>query len=187
MAAPDSCTTLDLSGKYIMNKSLSDPTDRILQLQGVGWFKRNAIAFSTVTLHVKHFKDAEGIEHIDIDQTIAGGFPGTSENRVLDGVERCKKDDLFGFVVSKSCRLDVADITDPYLKGEWTLDTVKDAAIHTIANSDTKNSGLTWTADQIWGFETVNDERRYTRRVKFNHKDGEEIHEVRLVYDFKHV
>jgi len=183
MAAPDSCTTLDLSGKFIMNKTLSDSSDRILTLQGVSWFKRRAIALSTITLHVKHYKDEGSIEHIDIDQTVAGAFPGTSEYRTLDGVERHKEDGLFGFVVSKSRRLAVEDIGDDHLKGKWLPDTVRDGAIHTIASSDTEKSGLVWTAEQVWGFESINGERRYARRVKFNYKDGEEIHEIRLVYD----
>jgi len=183
MAAPDSCTTLDLSGKFVMNKTMSDPSDRILQLQGVGWFMRNAIAMATITLSVKHTKDDGGVEHIDIDQTITGGIPGTSEDRTLDWAERHKKDGLFGFIVSKTRRLPVADIVEPYLKGEWLPDTVRDGAIHTWAKSDTEKSGLVWTAEQIWGFESINNERRYVRRVRFDYKDGQEIHEIRLVYD----
>jgi hypothetical protein len=118
MAAPDSCTTLNLSGKFVMvntsyrllqsqseelllftqNKTLSDSSDRILELQGVGWLKRSAIAIATITLHVNHFKDDEGVEHIDIAQTLTGGIPGTSENRTLDWVERHKEDSIFGYV-----------------------------------------------------------------------------------------
>lgn len=39
---------------------------------------------ATITLHVKHYKDSEGVEHIDIDQTLTGGIKGTTENRVLN-------------------------------------------------------------------------------------------------------
>jgi hypothetical protein len=81
---------------------MSDPSDRILQLQGVGWFMRNAIAMATITLSVKHTKDDGGVEHIDIDQTITGGIPGTSEDRTLDWAERHKKDGLFGFIGQQS-------------------------------------------------------------------------------------
>jgi hypothetical protein len=102
--------------------------------------------------------------------------------------------------VSKTRRLPVADIEDAHLKGDWLPDTVRDGAIHTLAYSDTERSKLIWTAEQvetfsipllyvfkvtsqIWGFESINDERRYTRRVKFNCNDGQELHEIRLVYD----
>lgn len=183
MAAPDSCTTLNLSGQFVMNKSQSDSTDRVLMLQGVGWIKRSAIALATITLHVKHFKDDNQTEHIDIDQTLTGGIPGTSENRTLDWIERHKEDDLFGHVVSKTRRTTVDDLSDVHLKGAWLPDTVKDGVIHTVAKSDTEKSGLVWTAEQTWGFESINDERRYTRRVRFDYRDGEEVHELRLVYD----
>jgi len=183
MAAPDTCTTLDLSGQFVMNRELSDPTDRMLQLQGVSWFKRSIIAIATITLSVKHFKDDNQTEHVDIDQTITGGIPGTSENRTLDWVERHKEDGIFGQVVSKTRRTTVDELSDGHLKGEWLPDTVKDGVIHTIAQSDTEHSGLVWTAEQVWGFESINGERRHARRVKFSYKDGEEVHELRLVYD----
>jgi len=47
---------------------------------------------------VKHYKSDEGVEHVDIDQTLTGGIPASSENRILDGVERKKEDELFGSV-----------------------------------------------------------------------------------------
>jgi hypothetical protein len=58
--------------------------DKILQLQGVSWFKRTAIANATITLYVKHYKDDEGVEHIDIDQALTGGIGGSTELRSLD-------------------------------------------------------------------------------------------------------
>lgn len=64
----------------------------------MSWFKRQAIALATITLDVKHTKDDAGVEHINIDQTLTGGIPGTSENRILDWEERHKEDGIFGFV-----------------------------------------------------------------------------------------
>ncbi|MCJ1242120.1 hypothetical protein MMC14_010127 [Varicellaria rhodocarpa] len=60
MAAPPSKTIKNLSGKWVMNKTLSDDVDPILKMQGVGWFLRNAIRLSTVTLDVSQYEeDAE--------------------------------------------------------------------------------------------------------------------------------
>ncbi|KAG6841944.1 hypothetical protein C0991_005124 [Blastosporella zonata] len=74
MATPASLNILDLTGTYIMNKTLSsDSTDEILRLQGVSWFKRKAISFGTLTLKLKHYKE-DGIEHIDIDQWVRNGY-----------------------------------------------------------------------------------------------------------------
>ena len=39
-----------------------------------------------------------------------------------------------------------------------------------------------WTAEQIWGFEKVEGERRYTRRIVVV-KDGK-VEKVRIVYTF---
>ena len=43
--------------------------------------------------------------------------------------------------------------------------------------------GATWKCEGIWGFETVNGERRHTRRVIVWNK-GKEVRS-RLVYDYK--
>ena len=139
MAAPSSITTLDLSSTWVMvgivhflltsnailiplnisqNKTLSDDTDEILRLQGVSWFTRRAIALSTITLYVRHYKDDDGVEHIDIDQTLTG-IPGTSENRILDWTFREHDDYLFGSVLGKTRRANVDEIENEYLKEGW--------------------------------------------------------------------
>ena len=43
--------------------------------------------------------------------------------------------------------------------------------------------GNGWTADQIWGFEEVNGERRYVRHVVA--RKGDDWKLARLVYDYK--
>ena len=48
--------------------------DEILRLQGISWLKRTAIAAATLTLHVKHYKDDQEVEQIDIEQTLTGGI-----------------------------------------------------------------------------------------------------------------
>ena len=76
MAAPADKTTRDFSGTWVMNKTLSDDSDAILALQGVGWFMRKTLRLATITLSIKHYKDESGVEKIDIDQTISGGIKG---------------------------------------------------------------------------------------------------------------
>ncbi|OJT15812.1 hypothetical protein TRAPUB_3918 [Trametes pubescens] len=184
MAAPAEMTTRDISGKFIMNKSLSDDTDEILRLQGVGWFKRKAIAMATLYLSVKHYKDEGGVEHIDIDQTLTGGIQGTNEYRILDGTERSHEDHVFGNVLSKSRRVSLAEVDREWLKKEWLDDSLENGAIiFTCAKSDTEKSGTAWSSEQTWGFEQIDGEKRYARRVHFE-GPGEEIIEVRLVYDY---
>lgn len=183
MAAPSSLTTLDLSGQYVMNKSLSDSTDEILRLQGVSWFTRKAIGIATLTLSVKHYKDDAGVEHIDVDQTLTGGIKGTTEIRVLNWEAREHEDHIFGFVVGRSRRIRVEDIEHEFLRVGWLPDTTEHGAINSYVESDTPKSGTSWTAEQIWGFEEVNGERRYVRHVRFIGPGGENI-QARLVYDY---
>ena len=132
----------------IQNKTLSDPTDEILTLQGVSWFKRKIIAVGTVTLYVKHYK-TDNVENVDIDQTITGGIPGTREERILDWVSREKSDSLFGDVVARSRRVKLDDIEEEYLKKDWTADTVQHGVIQSYVESDTPKSKTSWIADQV--------------------------------------
>ena len=160
---------------------------------------------ATITLYVKHFKDESDVEHIDIDQRLTGGIPGTFESRTLDWTPREHEDHLFGPVVGKSRRVKLDEVNNEYLRKGWLKDTEQHGAINAYAESDTPKSGKTWIAeqvrfrcpnsslqfeplnrvslDQIWGFELVGDERRYARHVDFVGPEGEHI-QARLVYDF---
>jgi hypothetical protein len=68
--------SLTLMTRVMQNKSMSGDTDEVLALQGVSWWKRKIIGAATITLDVNHYKDEEGIENIDIKQTLTGGLSG---------------------------------------------------------------------------------------------------------------
>jgi hypothetical protein len=73
------------SNQSVTEPQLSDDTDKILALQGVSWVTRRIlIAIATITLDIKHYKDDEGVEHIDIEQTLTGGITASPEYRTLD-------------------------------------------------------------------------------------------------------
>uniref|UniRef100_A0A0W0FGZ1 Uncharacterized protein n=1 Tax=Moniliophthora roreri TaxID=221103 RepID=A0A0W0FGZ1_MONRR len=149
MAVPTEFTILDITGKFVMNKTLSDPTDDILAAQGVGWMKRKAIGLATLTLFVKHYKDDNGVEHIDIDQVLTGRIPGTREERTLNWTERENEDHVFGPVVGKSRRIkDLSEIEDDFLKTGWTPDSLEHGLVQSWVESDTPQSGRTWIAIQ---------------------------------------
>jgi len=178
-------TTLDMTGTFVMNKKLSDDTDEILRLQGISWFTRSVISAATITLHVKHYKDDEGIEHIDIKQEAKAWVTMTSEElRTLNWESKESSDSLFGPVVGKSRRAQLNDIEgDSWMREGWLPDVEEHGAVHTIAASDTPKSGKTWSADAVWGFADIDGERRYSRRVFFTGPGGEII-KARLVYDY---
>jgi len=182
MAVPESMTVLDISGRYTLNRTLSDDTNKILTLQGVPWWKRIIINRATITLDVKHYKDDGGIEHIDIDQTLTGGLKGTTEQRTLDGVQREHKDDIFGSILGRSRRVPVEELKEEWLKAGWTEGTLAHPIIDAWGTSDTEKSGLKWTVEQTWGFQVHNDEKRYARNVHFFTPE-EEI-KIHMVYDY---
>ncbi|KZV68705.1 hypothetical protein PENSPDRAFT_652992 [Peniophora sp. CONT] len=181
MAAPAEKTINDLTGKWLMNKSLSDSTDDVLSLQGVGWMKRKIIAAATVTLHVKHYHTEDSIEHVDIRQTVTGGFEGTTENRTLDYVLRAHDDHLFGPIKANSRRVKWVEIEIPFLKEGWLGE--GEETIEAYATSDTEKSGTSWTAIQTWGFEDIGGARRYVRHLDFTGPKGEHL-QKKLVYDY---
>ncbi|KAJ7861606.1 hypothetical protein B0H13DRAFT_2072711 [Mycena leptocephala] len=184
MAVPADFSILNLSGKFTMNKAMSGDTDTILKLQGISWVKRTAISMATVTLAIKHYKSDEGVEKIDIDQTITGGIPGTREERTLSWTERSTEDGLFGFVTGKSRRCQVSELDEEFLKNNWTADTLEHGVVQSYVVSDTPKSGTTWIANQAWGIQEINGERRYARNVKFTGPKGEDV-EALLVYDYQ--
>ncbi|CCX30157.1 hypothetical protein FPQ18DRAFT_315313 [Pyronema domesticum] len=181
MAAPKDMTTLDITGRWIMNKTLSEDTSEILTLQNVRWMTRTAIGLATITLDIKHFKDKEGVEHIDIQQTMTGGIKGTEEKRTLDSVERGHKDHIFGNVVGKTKRCKVEEVEDEYLKTGWETAMVEEGVI----DSYVVNKEVDWVAHQIWGFEIINGEKRYVRHVRFEKKgNNAKVITRKLVYDY---
>lgn len=185
MAVPNAFNILDISGKFTLNKTLSDTNrDEILSLQGISWLTRKAINLGTVSLTVAHYKDASGIEHVDIDQTaFSSGVLSTREERTLSWIEKSRVDPVFGAVTGKSRRTKVDMLESEFLKTGWSADTVQHGLIQSYTESDTAKSGTSWTANQTWGMQEVDGQRRYVRHVKFTGPKEEDV-ECRLVYDY---
>ncbi|TVY14540.1 hypothetical protein LARI1_G006890 [Lachnellula arida] len=189
MAAPAEISIKDLSGAWVMNKTLSDDTDPVLALQGVGWWTRKAIGLATVTLHTKQYTGDDSTTHIDISQTVTGGIQGTTENRVLNWQEREHEDHIFGHLKGRSRWLSSSDydseITDPFLKAEWLdVDSEKGGPSGEIhIESSVVNEEKGWTAQQVWGFAVVDGQRYYVRRVLVT--KGKDVLRVRLVYNWQ--
>jgi hypothetical protein len=110
---------------------------------------RRAIGLATLTLYIEHYKDDGGVEHIDIDQRLTGGIPGTTENRTLDWTFREHEDGIFGAVLGKSRRVKLDQINNDFLRNGWLPDTEEHGAINSYVKSDTPKSGTTWIAEQV--------------------------------------
>ncbi|KAI9701646.1 MAG: hypothetical protein M1820_006417 [Bogoriella megaspora] len=186
MAAPESTSIKNLSGKWVLNSALSGDIDGVLTIQGIGYAYRTAITTSTITLHCKHFTDDEG-EHIDIRQVSTAYIPWfkseTEEKRHPDGQWRDHEDYLFGKVKGQTKWVELAGYEDPtedkFLKTGWLPETENGDVIMSYVEREDE----TWNATQIWGFEEINGERRYARHILVKAKDGKEK-KIRLVYDY---
>ncbi|KAM6498951.1 hypothetical protein JOM56_006899 [Amanita muscaria] len=183
MAVPPDFTILDLTGKFVLNKTLSDSVDEILQEQGIGYVLRTAIWYATVYLDIKHYKDDDGVEHIDIAQSFTGGIAGTTERRILYWKFRETEDYIFGPVVGRTRRAKAEEIEEEFLTKGWTKDTYEHGFVQTRTESNTPKSGTTWIAHQVWGVEEIDGERRYTRHIHFTGPTGNVL-EKRLIYDY---
>jgi hypothetical protein len=104
---------------------------------------------ATIYLTIKHYKDDDGLEHIDIGQILTGGVGGTQEIRVLNWQERSHEDHVFGPVVGKSRRIKVEDVENDWLKQSWSVDTQEHGLVNSWVQSDTPKSGKTWIAEQV--------------------------------------
>jgi len=176
MAAPPEITLKNLSGIWVMNKTLSDDTDKILALQGVNWFLRKIIALATITLHISQYEE-DSITHINIDQFATGGIK-TTEERTLNWQVKRHEDSVFGVVFGQSRWVKLADVDDDeFLKNGW------DDLIGEHVQSYVESHDNGWTANQIWGFEVVQGTRYHVRHVVV--RKGDDWKQARLVYNFQ--
>ncbi|KAI0094779.1 hypothetical protein BDY19DRAFT_42313 [Irpex rosettiformis] len=183
MAVPAETTSSKLTGKYFLNKSLSDDTDNILALQGVSWMTRKAIALATLYVTLTHTAEEGEVELLVNHQELTGGLGSSTETRPLDWREREVSDKLFGDIITKTRRAKAPDLEHDYLKEGWTEHSLEYGVINTVGHSDTPKSGMTWVAEQIFDVQEVNGERRFVKRIFFTGPKGEEV-TARQVFDY---
>ncbi|KAI4157386.1 MAG: hypothetical protein LQ342_008313 [Letrouitia transgressa] len=190
MAAPPEIALTDLNGYWVMSKSLSDPLDPVLTLQGINWLIRKIVSMATVTMHVIEFADENGTTNITIEQTATGGIKGETEVRKLDWSEVPHSSGVFGEMNNRSRWTGIGSSAEsggggplhPWLTEGWLEEkTAEDGKEHIQNWVVNERSG--WTAEQVWGFAEVNGERHHVR--KFMVKKDEEEAKARMVYVWK--
>lgn len=97
MAVPTTVTVKDLTGKYSMNKTISDSSATTLKIQSVGFIVRQTVQYSPITIELKQYTDDAGTIHLDQVQTVVGGIT-SDEERTIDGVLREKDNPIWGKV-----------------------------------------------------------------------------------------
>lgn len=176
MAAPESKSLQSLSGRWKLNKDLSDDFTPVLALQGVNILLRKAIGSASVQLKISQ----PSSDHIRMEQTAtSASIPGTTEEYNLDWEWRQNHDAFFGDIEGRSRWITADQAKEFDASGEWIGGDSEGKLIQAVG----KKPDDAWTATHIWGFEQVGGERRHTRRVHVVSKEGEEI-DVRMVYDF---
>ena len=121
-------------------------------MQGIGWLTRKIIKSATITLFVKHYKDDEGAEHIDIEQTVTGGISGPPEYRTLNWTSHKMDHSLFGAIIARSRRIAVAEVTDEYLNSGWLPDVSRDGVIQSSGEADEEKNPYHWKSDVVSKF-----------------------------------
>jgi hypothetical protein len=179
----------------------------------MGWIMRKTISLATVTIHVHQYQDKENptVWAIDAQQVITGGIKASTEERRLDWEAREHVDSIFGHLSGRSRLISgkaEGDVIRPvlevntstgnpeedakvqkFLSGEILADGSKSDGFvgeegeDALMQAFVRNLDSGWTAEQIWGFEIVDGERRHARRVVVA-KDGQ-VEYARLVYTFK--
>ena len=172
MAAPSHKTLHNLAGNWTLNKDLSDPYEPVLALQGVNALIRKAASHCSVHLVITQRNPDE----ITVEQKATGAsIPGTKEDYKLDWEWRENNDPLFGQMKGRARWVKKEEAPE----GEW-----EDCDEGLLVQVEGQVPSGVWGGTHYWGFEDVEGQRKYTRRVYlFNDEKGEKM-SVRMVYDF---
>ncbi|KAL4916757.1 hypothetical protein BDW62DRAFT_218577 [Aspergillus aurantiobrunneus] len=216
MEIPSDITMKTLKGSWTLDKSVTDDTDSILKLQGVGWLTRKGIGAATLTLHFTSTVEptpssTDPVTHLTMRQTLTGGIPGSTEERIMDWTERERSNHIYGDVLTRSqlingARDDSGAVRpDLVLQSKTTVDAIAEeiktflrGGVPYLASGQDEdgdkeypdlyihdfgwNEKSGWTAEQIWSIEVIDSQRYLTRRVAVVREDGYEL--ARLVYKF---
>ncbi|CAI7636924.1 unnamed protein product [Penicillium glandicola] len=176
MAAPESITIDDLTGRWSMNLKLSDSYDSILKIQGVNWLTRKVLNVGSITMTIKQHIDEAGLTHLTIDSKSGSGLPGSTENRLLNNETRHANHPLFGKITGRTAWVNLADLPSTWLADGWEQGTTR-AILMTTEHLDV--DGVTY---QAGGFEQLHGEHRYVRHIEV--RKGDETLKAKLVYDY---
>ncbi|KAH6881840.1 hypothetical protein BKA58DRAFT_372266 [Alternaria rosae] len=191
MAAPPEVTMHDLTGSWLLNKTLSDSLDPAFVFQGIPWIIRKVISLATLTMKIAHSIDESGVPTMIFTQAASVAIAGLSEEtetRWLDGREKLHSSTLFG-TSSARTRMICLDTATGYdgkpLDVLLTKDFLREGKegeeehLFDLVVHQTKG----WVMEQIWGFGMLNGERRLLRVMGLK-KGGQAVY-CMAWYDWK--
>ncbi|RFU80555.1 hypothetical protein TARUN_1674 [Trichoderma arundinaceum] len=181
MAAPIEANILDVTGRWRLNRALSDSLESTFTLQGIPWIVRKVINWANLELqYVKLLpEDNSTATRFSFKQTVRPGGFDTKNEYIVDGEKRTDTIPIFGEVTMYCDYVSRHDLTEEQLLGR-DIESVDEghAAIVEVVTSE--NMG--WKTITVWGFETIDGERRlckYNTTVK-----GEHIEKAIMVHDY---
>ena len=110
---------------------------------------RKFIHNTTITVHIKHDKDDEGVEHVDFEPILPGGLAGPLDHMALDWTLRKIEQKPFGFVITKIRRIPITDVTDEYLNSGWLPDVSRDGVIERHVEPDKERNSYSWKSHTV--------------------------------------
>ncbi|KAK4498685.1 hypothetical protein PRZ48_009195 [Zasmidium cellare] len=179
MAAPDDLSIKSLNNTtWAANKTLSGDSDAVLTLQGVHYLLRTILGAAQITVGIKQWDDpTTGTTHLEMENNIAYayGLPGVTDTYVTDFSPKEYYDTIFGNVRDRARWVRVNELRDAFQKEAWAEETE-------VLELWTDHLDVGASTSQVCGFEVVEGERRYTRRLVVS--KGEDVLRVRLVFDY---
>lgn len=185
MATPPSKTLPNLApAHFTLNPHLSSPFTQILKIQGVNTLIRQAASSMTVHLTISELTDSKVIMK---QSAMTDKLPGAEEEYPLDWTWRASKNGLFGDVEGRARWVDAKEgaesggVVEKEGEGvEWVWG---DGEEERLLQAEGKDGEGKWEARHLLGFEMLEGERRFTRRVYVRNREGEEVRAV-MVWDF---
>jgi hypothetical protein len=173
----------NMSGRWVVDKGLSDDWDALLALQGIPWWKRQAAGLITVTEHITHtISPSDDVHRILIEQRMTGGFKGGEDEIFIDGLERASVHSISGAITSRASWTDPSDLEDEWLIEGWCGGEEEKGGPNGEKHMKTvvKSEIVGWEMDIVWGFVMLGGERYHSRRMVCR-KEGV-VERARIIY-----
>ncbi|KAI1748130.1 hypothetical protein F4782DRAFT_383999 [Xylaria castorea] len=181
MAAPIEINISDVTGRWSLNRSLSDSLEACFALQGIPWIIRKVINFATLELqYIKESpSDATAAPSFAFKQTVRPGGFDTINKYVMDGEKRTDSVPIFGEITAQARYLDRGEVKPEQTFGTGIHgDAEKDVAMLEVVESEK----MGWRAEALWVFETIDGENRFCKYNTIT-KNGQSA-TAKLIHDY---
>ncbi|EHK20210.1 uncharacterized protein TRIVIDRAFT_48080 [Trichoderma virens Gv29-8] len=181
MATPIEANILDVTGRWRLNRSLSDSLESTFALQGIPWIVRKIINWADLELqYIKLPVESDRTAtKFSFKQTVRPGGFDTKNEYIVDGKKRTDTVPIFGEITMHCDYVGLHALTSGQLLGR-DIESVDEEHAAIVEVVESENMG--WVTTTVWGFETIDGERRlckYNTTVK-----GDLVEKATMVHDY---